>query len=122
MLEKSPGLTSVRIGVAPRRLPIDLNHLHSQTLGNKQLQREVLKLFLGHSLAQYEAIRNAKTITERKQAAHSLVGSARGIGAFTVGYIANEIELAQGPVEGRIKALDAALQVAHFFISDYLAD
>lgn len=110
-------------GIDRTRLPVvDLNHLHRQTLGNRQLQREVLKLFLQHSEEQVERIKLADSVEERRQAAHSLVGSARGIGAFSVGYIAAEIELAKGPVTGRLKALEAAADAARFFIDDLLRD
>ena len=104
---------------AHRRLPIDLNHLHSQTLGNRQLQKEVLQLFLRHSGEQIDRLKSAASLDERRAAAHMLVGSARGIGAFSVAYIAREIELAQGPVVGRLKALEAAVDAARYFIRDY---
>ncbi len=39
-----------------RRLPVDLNHLHRQTMGDRGLQREVLKIFLRHSAEQVERL------------------------------------------------------------------
>lgn len=105
-----------------RRLPLDLNHLYNQTLGDRSLQREVLKLFLDKSDAQVEKVRGAESVDERREAAHSLVGSARAIGAFSVAYIASEIELSRGPVVGRLRALDAAMDAARYFIVDFLAE
>ncbi len=105
-----------------RRLPIDLNHLHNQTFGDRRLQREVLKLFLKHSAEQLERLKKAESVIERREAAHSLLGSARGIGAFSVAYIAAEIEMAMGPVTGRMKALETASEAARHFIVDLLAD
>jgi len=105
-----------------RRLPIDLNHLYNQTLGDRGLQREVLRLYLDRSVDQIEKLKCAGTLDERREAAHSLAGSAKGIGAFSVAYIASEIELAKGPVVGRLKALEAAADAARYFIVDFLAE
>jgi len=105
-----------------RRLPVDLNHLHSQTFGDRKLQREVLKLFLRHSTDQVARLKAAVSPEERREAAHALLGSARGVGAFSVAYIAAEIELSRGPIVGRLKALDAAILAAQGFIGDFLAD
>jgi len=103
-------------------LPIDLNHLHRQTMGDRPLQREVLKLFLRHAAEQIARLKTAPSIEERRETAHSLVGSAKGIGAFAIAAIAGEIEATRGPVVGRLKALEAAAQAARFFIQDFLAD
>ncbi|MBN8994676.1 MAG: Hpt domain-containing protein [Rhizobiales bacterium] len=105
-----------------RRLPVDLNHLHNQTFGDRKLQREVLRLFVRHSADQIERLRAAIAPEERREAAHALVGSARGVGAFSVAYIAAEIELSRGPIVGRLKALDAAIVAAQGFIRDFLAE
>lgn len=105
-----------------RRPAIDLQHLDRQTLGNRDLQREVLRLFLSQSDQQIERLRHADDLSERREAAHTLIGSARGIGAFSVAYIASEIELARGPVTGRLKALEAATAAARHFIADFLSD
>lgn len=107
---------------AAKRLPIDLNHLHSQTFGDRKLQLEVLKIFLRHSAEQVERLKEAISADERREAAHALVGSARGVGAFSVAYIAAEIELSRGPIVGRLRALDAAINAAHGFIRDFLAE
>ena len=108
-------------GPVQRRLPIDLNHLHRQTVGDRHLQREVLKIFLRHSAEQIECLKTATSMAERCEVAHSLVGSAKGIGAFSIATIASEIEAARGPVIGRLKALEAAAEAARQFIEDYLA-
>ena len=105
-----------------RRLPLDLNHLYNQTLGDRSLQREVLKLFLEKSAEQIDKLKAADDLDERRQIAHGLVGSARGVGAFSVAYIASEIELAKGPVVGRMRALEAAADAARYFIIDFLAE
>jgi HPt (histidine-containing phosphotransfer) domain-containing protein len=78
-------------------------------------------MFLRYSREQIERLRTAESMEARREAAHSLVGSAKGIGAFTVASIAAEIESAKGPVNGRLKALEAAAAAAAVFIEDYLA-
>ena len=107
---------------AAARFPIDLNHLHRQTMGDRYLQREVLKIFLRHSAEQIERLKTAESVPERRETAHGLVGSAKAIGAFAVAHIAGEIEAARGPVVGRLKALEAAAEAARFFIQDFLAE
>jgi hypothetical protein len=121
MSELSTG-TFVRKLDASRKPAIDLDHLQRQTLGNRELQREVLKLFLRQSSMYMARMKAAETLVERREAAHSLIGSARGIGAFSVAYIASEIELARGPVTGRLLALERASEAARFFIADFLAE
>ena len=91
-------------------------------MGDRHLQREVLRLFLRHSAEQIERLRTAESVEERRETAHSLVGSAKGIGAFSIAAIAGEIEAARGPVVGRLKALEAAAAAARFFIQDFLAE
>lgn len=104
------------------RPPIDLAHLEAQTMGNAALRNEVLRLFLGQCKDCVERIRCATDIGDRREAAHMLVGSARGVGAFSVAYIAGEIELAKAPVTGRLIALDRAVAAAGLVIADLLRE
>lgn len=104
------------------RPPIDLEHLEAQTTGNAALRSEVLRLFLRQSRDCVERIRSAADVAARSEAAHTLVGSARGVGAFSVAYIASEIELAKAPVTGRLIALDRAVAAAGLVIADLLRE
>ena len=63
--------------VIPSALAFDLNHLHRQTMGDRELQRQVLKMFLRHSEEQIERLRTAQSNQARRDAAHSLVCSSR---------------------------------------------
>lgn len=72
--------------------PVDLSHLSRQTMGDRDLEREVLKLFLQQATAVRNQIGNA-TPKERHMLAHGLKGSARGIGAFAVAECAGQIEM-----------------------------
>ncbi len=106
---------------SPRR-PIDLDHLRTQTMGDEELQRKVLRLFLYQVSETITRIRKAESVEARSEAAHALVGAARGIGAFSIAYIAGEIELARGPVAGRLVALERAVEQARFVITDLLTE
>lgn len=70
---------------------LDLVHLAHHTLGDQDLEREILRLFAAQSrtlLARLEAARDK----ERMRVAHTLKGSARAIGAWEVVRAAEEIE------------------------------
>ncbi len=101
--------------------PVDLAHLERQTLGNRALQAEVLRLFLDQLSDCVARIGSAASPGERREAAHLLAGSARGVGAFTVAGIATGIEQADGPLAERLAALDAAAAAARSFIAAHLA-
>jgi hypothetical protein len=117
MNELPPARRGVRL-----RPPIDLAHLEAQTMGNADLRDEVLRLFLRQSEDCVGRIRSAADIAARREAAHTLVGSARGVGAFSVAYVASEIDLAQAPVTGRLIALDRAVAAARLVIADLLRE
>jgi HPt (histidine-containing phosphotransfer) domain-containing protein len=104
------------------RRPIDFTHLRNQTMGNRDLERKVLRLFLHQITEAIGRIRSAETVEKRSEAAHLLVGSARNVGAFSIAYIAGEIELSKGPVAGRLVALERAAEQARFAIADVLTE
>ena len=122
VLPEAEARTVARKLGARRRIAIDLDHLRRQTMGDEVLQRQVLGLFSRQSRDQIKRLKAATSLRERCEAAHALVGAANGVGAFSVATIAREIELSQGPVEGRLKALDRAVQSARDFIADFLAE
>ena len=69
--------------LAPIDRPIDLEHLSRMTLGERSLEREVLQLFdrqAGMLMVRMEQSSAANIAA----AAHTLMGSARGIGAWSV--------------------------------------
>jgi len=79
--------------------PVDLVHLSRQTMGDRELEREVLALFVQQALSVRDSIAGAGE-KERLTLAHGLKGSARGIGAFAVADCAAAIERA--PNDARI--------------------
>jgi HPt (histidine-containing phosphotransfer) domain-containing protein len=110
-------------GLAPDDRPIDLVHLARTTMGDRSLEREVLQLF----------DRQADLLIARMRAAppagiaplaHTLKGSARGIGAWRVARAAEMLEvisLAGGQTGEALDRLAAFSQEARGVIAELLA-
>ena len=78
--------------LAPLDNPLDLDHLARMTLGDAELEREVLAMFAEQSQRLVSAM--AALPADAGALAHKLKGSARGIGAFAVAEAAAELEAA----------------------------
>jgi HPt (histidine-containing phosphotransfer) domain-containing protein len=97
--------------------PIDRAHLARMTLNEPSLQREVLALFDRQASLLLERMRQAAPATAAV-AAHTLKGSAQGIGAWRVARAAQAVEQAQGVnLAAAIGALAAAVDEAQRAIS-----
>lgn len=72
--------------------PVDLVHLARYTMGNRELEHEVLNLFAKQSVIYLERLRKAADKQTWQEAAHTLKGSARGIGAWQIAEIVSAIE------------------------------
>ena len=91
--------------LAPDNRPIDLVHLARMTLGDRSLEREVLQLFDRQATLLIARMRST-TPEGVATLAHTLKGSARGIGAWRVARAAEAVEMA-GSADAEIgKALD----------------
>lgn len=77
--------------VPSRARPVDLVHLARQTMGDRNLEQEVLALFLQQVSSVRERLATAD-MAERRTLAHTLKGSSRGIGAFALADCAGAIE------------------------------
>jgi HPt (histidine-containing phosphotransfer) domain-containing protein len=77
---------------------IDHDHLRRYTMGDQQLELEVLGLFAGELPKTLGSLRAARTETEWKMAAHTLKGSARAVGAWRVAAAAVAAEKSAGVV------------------------
>jgi HPt (histidine-containing phosphotransfer) domain-containing protein len=73
--------------------PVDCAHLHRVTLGDQGLQRELLGLFDGQAALLIARMREADQ-TNAGTLAHTLKGSALGIGATGVAQAAEAVERA----------------------------
>jgi HPt (histidine-containing phosphotransfer) domain-containing protein len=78
--------------LAPLDSPLDLDHLARMTLGDAELEHEVLAMFAEQSIRLIAAI--AALPADAAALAHKLKGSARGIGAFAVADAAAHLECA----------------------------
>jgi len=106
-------------------MPIDFDHLQRFTLGNRSLEREVLTLFRTQSRICLDRLRAAHSDRAWKEAAHTIKGSAAGIGAWAVQEAARSAErlvgderLADG--DAAIAELEDTLEKTDVFIGQFL--
>jgi len=84
--------------LAPDDGPIDFEHLQRMTLGDAGLEHEVLAMFAAQSTKLIGTLANLPKDSGKDSAkdagalAHTLKGSARAIGAFTVADAAARLE------------------------------
>ncbi len=96
--------------------PINLSHLDRQTLGDRDLEQEILKMFC-HQVADIsEQLANCEG-DERMRLAHKLKGAARAVGAFQVADAAAEIEANPKNRDGLKKLLRHIEEVRDFICS-----
>jgi HPt (histidine-containing phosphotransfer) domain-containing protein len=108
--------------LAPDDRAIDLVHLARTTLGDRALEREVLQLFDRQSGMLIARMRGAPPPVIAALA-HTLKGSARGIGAWRVAHAAETLELAGNagePTGDLLDKLAAASEEARVVIADLL--
>ena len=104
--------------------PIDLVHLARQTLGDRALEMDLLRLFERQSLHISRQIALAPVDALDRltgDLAHTLVGSARAVGAGRVAAAAKACEAAPGSLPARVE-LAQAVDEARAAIADLLAD
>ena len=101
--------------------PVDLVHLARQSLGDRELELEILSMFRSQSQLYIGRLTHATTADERKMAAHTILGSARGIGAWRVAEEAEKLQALAGHASNPSE-LRRTLEEANEFISEILAD
>lgn len=105
--------------------PLDLVHLSKYTFGDRALETELLGLFRSQAGIYVTRLESAADAKEWCDAAHSLKGSARGLGAWALGDIAEEIELHDFDDESLraddIARLRAAIVVVNGFIDEVMS-
>lgn len=101
--------------------PVDFSWLVRQTGGDPALERDVVGLFLSKSLADLARLEAAATDKERREIAHSMVGSARAVGAERMARLAADVENGPAEATGALAALKSAVGEARQSLSDYLA-
>jgi HPt (histidine-containing phosphotransfer) domain-containing protein len=109
--------------LAPGDGPIDLAHLARMSLGDADLEREVLALFAAQSA---KLIGDLSTLPDDgRELAHKLKGSARAIGAFAVADAAVRLEhvlMSGGEPTEQLAALTAAVARARNAIEAILSE
>lgn len=80
------------VGSRRESVLVDLVHLSKYTLGDRSLECELLGLFRCQCGVYLERLETAASLSEWQEAAHGLKGSARGIGAWAVGDLAETAE------------------------------
>lgn len=106
-------------------VPVDLDHLSRQTLGDLELEREVLRLFERQSEQMLARLKGATSARSWAEAAHTLRGSALGIGAFGVAEAAETVEGDQAHhaslrALADLARLEAEVREANAFIAERL--
>jgi HPt (histidine-containing phosphotransfer) domain-containing protein len=99
---------SASAGSDRQRAAIDDDHLSRMTLGDRGLEREVLEIFVRQTVIMLERIAGAEPALAAA-AAHTLTGSARGIGAWRVARAAEHLEQVASGKSGAA-ALDEAVE------------
>ena len=118
-LQNTPEMASP--GIVPEHV-VDRAHLFRMTLGDHELEAEVLRLFERQTGMLIERMADAKPACI-KALAHTLDGSARSVGAWRVSQAAKDVEqavAAGGDVAQAIKALRASADEALAVIADLL--
>jgi len=93
---------------------IDREHLARFTLGNVELEHEILELFVQETDRLRCQLASASDGESWRRCCHSIKGSARGVGAFELGSLAAEAEALCWPQEPATLARHcAALEAAH---------
>ncbi len=109
---------------APHASPaIDLVHLARYTLGNVELEREILDLFAGQAPSTLDRLRSAACERTWHEAAHTMKGSARAVGAWRLAEAAAAVERIEAWRTAKAKAaavasVETALAEATAFITD----
>jgi HPt (histidine-containing phosphotransfer) domain-containing protein len=85
-----------------------MDHLTRMTLGDRHLEREVLEIFLRQTTIMLQRLAGAESALAAATA-HTLKGSARGIGAWRVARAAERLEQASNQSEAVSQSVEAAV-------------
>ena len=106
--------------------PIDLVHLARQSLGDRMLEAEILRMYDRLVEQHFETVNHPEQCGNVAHALHALKGASAGVGAFGVSDIARdaEQELAASGAPRRETISDLEMKVVEVrqFIAGLLAD
>jgi HPt (histidine-containing phosphotransfer) domain-containing protein len=86
------GRTSGTAAASATQMPVDLGHLRRFTLGDRRLEIEILGLFIEQMPITLSALREAESDRDWVNAAHTLKGSSRAVGAWRLAKLAERAE------------------------------
>ncbi|MGE7369367.1 Hpt domain-containing protein [Neorhizobium sp. NPDC001467] len=92
--------------------PIDLVHLARQTMGDKDLEIEILSLFARQARA--ALVEMTAGAVPKATTAHRIRGSANAVGAFRVAAIAGQIEAGHTDAASLARFGACVLEAEHF--------
>ncbi|MFK0383128.1 MULTISPECIES: Hpt domain-containing protein [Rhizobium/Agrobacterium group] len=95
--------------------PIDFVHLARQTMGDKELEIEVLQLFSRSARSALHEL-NGADATAVKAIAHRLKGAADAVGAFAVSAAAAKLEDNAGDGAAMAKLVAAIVEAENFVL------
>ncbi|TYC66139.1 Hpt domain-containing protein [Stappia sp. BW2] len=108
-------------GRAGPEAPIDLVQLATNTLGNRDLEVQVLYLFKSQSISTLERLKQETDNAVRLDLVHTLKGSARAIGAERVAIVCENLEgKMRASTDTATENLIAAVDEANRYIRDLL--
>lgn len=104
------------------QVPVDLVHLRRFTMGDERLELEILGLFADQLPITISALKSADSEKAWGMAAHTLKGSARAVGAWSLATIAENAERlapSADPIERSevVRSLEEAASVARQYIA-----
>ena len=104
---------------------VDLVHLNRFTLGHQTLEREVLAIFVSQMGDYLDRLKGASDAKAWREAAHTIKGSAWGIGAWTLGEQASAAEklgvyCPEATREALIANIGRAASEVEAFIANFL--
>ena len=111
--------------------PVDRAYLARFTMGNAEVEHEVLQLFADQVPLYLQQLRDATADKAWKQAAHTVKGSASAIGAWRLARLAemaeqvdieSEAALSEGHRDDAVAALATAVDEVCRFITRLLAN
>jgi len=107
--------------------PVDLVHLARYTLGNRSLEREVLVLFHAQCEINLRRLKDAMDDKAWAEAAHTIKGSALGIGAWPIAKSAEMAEALKGAARENgcrdaLKELETLTSEAKGYIESLLVE
>ena len=105
--------------------PVDLAHLSRYTMGNSDLEHEVLELFRRQTRLYFDKLARASDDDAWREAARVLKASARGVGAWQILRSAEDAEQlppgrSQTAREDILNRLGDQIREAHRFIESVL--